>query len=76
VDLGCTNHISFERNKFEKFHKHRKNEVVIGDNLMLEVQGIGSVFMHRKVVEDVLFVPKLGMNILFIIQIAWKGYTF
>ena len=32
VDSGCTNHMSFERNTFENFHKHRKDGVVIGDN--------------------------------------------
>jgi len=76
VNLGCTNHMSFERNKFENFHKHRKNAIVIRDNSMLEVQGIGIVLMHGKVIEGVLFVPKLGINLLSVIQIARKGYTF
>jgi len=62
--------MSFERNKFENFHKHRKDAIVIGNNSMIEVQGIGSVLLHEKVIEDVLFFPKLGMNLLSIIQIA------
>ena len=70
VDSSCTNHTSFERNKFENFHKHRKDAIVIGNNSMIEVQGIGSVLLHEKVIEDVLFFPKLGMNLLSIIQIA------
>ena len=43
---------------------------------LLEVEGIGSVLLHGKVIENVLFVPKLGMNLLSVIQFVRKGYTF
>jgi len=49
---------------------------VIGDNSTLEVQGIGSVRIHEKVLDDVLYVPKLRMNLLSVIQVARKGYWF
>jgi len=32
VDSGCTNHLCFENDKFENFHKYRKDTVVIGYN--------------------------------------------
>jgi len=76
VDSGCTNHIYFEKDKFQNFHKHRKDVVVIGDNLMLEFHRIGSILMHGKVIENVLYVPKLKMNLLSFIQVARKGYSF
>ena len=50
--------------------------VVIGDNSTLEVQGIGSVIIHRKVLDDMFYVPKLRMNLLSVIQVARKGYSF
>lgn len=69
VDLGCTTHMSFKRNKFENFHRHKKDALVIGNNSMLEVQGIGSILMHGKMIEDVIFISKLGMDLLLVIQI-------
>jgi len=76
VDSGCTNHMCFEKVKFENFHEYRKNPVVIGDSSFLKVQGIGNVLLQGKVLENVIYVPKLTMNLLFIIQIARKGYSF
>jgi len=49
---------------------------VIGDSSVLEVQGIGSVLLQGKVLENVLYVPKFTMNLLFVIQVARKGYSF
>jgi len=76
VDSGCNNHLCFEKEKFENFHKYRKDVVVIGDNSTLEFQGIGSVRIHGKVLDDVLYVLKLRMNLLSVIQVARKGYSF
>ena len=72
VDSRCTNHLCFENDNFENFHKYRKDAVVIGDNSILEVQGIESVLIHRKVLENVLYIPKLVMNLLSIIQVVRK----
>jgi len=55
----------FEKTKFEKFHKYRKDVVVIGDNLFLEFQGIGSVLIHGMILENVLDAPKLKINLIF-----------
>ena len=76
IDSGCTNHMCFERAKFENFHKYRKDAVVIGDNSILEVQGIGSVLIQRMILENILDVPKLTMNLLSVIQVARKRYSF
>ena len=48
---------------------------MIGDNSILEVQRIGSVLIHEKILENVLYVPKLRMNLLFVIQVI-KRYSF
>ena len=66
----------FEKAKFENFHKYIKDGIVIGDNSILEVQGIRSVLIHKKVLENALYVPKLNMNLLFVIQVARNGYSF
>ena len=66
----------YEKNKFENFHKYKKDVVVIGDNSVLDVQGIGSVMIHGKVPDNVFYVPKLRMNLISIIQITRKGYSF
>ena len=76
VDSRCTNHMCYEKNKFENFHKYKKDAVVIGDNSILDVQGIGSVMIHRKVLDNVFYVPKLRMNLIFVIQITRKRYSF
>ena len=66
----------FEKDKFKIFHKYRKDAIVIGDNSIIEVQGIRSVLLHGKFIENVLYVPKLNMNLIFVIQVARKGYSF
>lgn len=45
VDFGCTNHMYFEKVKFENFHKYRKYAIVMDDNSVLEFEGIGSVLL-------------------------------
>ena len=72
IDFGCTNYLCFEKAKFGNFHKYRKYVVMIGDNSILEVQGIESVLIHVKGLENVLYVPKLMMNLLYIIQVTRK----
>ena len=62
----------YERNKFENFHKYKKDAFVIDDNSTLNVQGIGSVLIHKKVLENVLYIFKLRMNFLSMIQITRK----
>jgi len=68
----CTNHLCFEKKKFENFHKYKKDAVVIGDSFTLEVQGIESVLIHGKVLDNVLYILMLRMNLLFVIQVARK----
>jgi len=57
----------FEKDKFENFHKYRKDEIVISDNSILEVQGIGSLWLQGRILENVLYMPKLTMNLLSVI---------
>jgi len=76
VDFGCINHPCFEKDKFENFHKYKKYAIVLGDNSILEVQGIGSVLIHMKVLDNVLYVFNLRINLLSMIQVAKKGYSF
>jgi len=57
----------FEKVKFENFHKYRKDAIMIGDHSILEVQGSESVLLQGKVLENVLYVPKLSMKLLSII---------
>jgi len=76
VDSGCTNHLCFEKEKFENFHKYNKDAVVIGNNSTFEFQEIGSVMIHKKVLDDVLYIPKHRMNLLSVIQVTRKRILF
>lgn len=67
VESECTNHLCFKNNKFENFHKHRKDAIMISDNSILKLQGIESMLIHGRVFEIVLYVFKLCMNLLSII---------
>lgn len=66
----------YEKTKFENLHKYKKDAVVIGDNSTLDVQGIMSVLIHMKILKNMLYVPKIMMNLLSVIQVARKGYLF
>lgn len=65
-----------KKDKFKNIYKYKKYAIMIGNNSILEVQGIESVLFHRKVLENMLYIPKLGMDLLFAIQVTRKGYSF
>ena len=75
IDSGCTNHMCFEKHKFETLRKHKANSVIIGDNSKLKVEGIGLVLISEKVVDDVLFVPSLRRNLISVLQISREGFS-
>lgn len=75
-DSRYINRLCFEKDEFEIFYKYRKDSVMISDNSILEVQGIKSVLIHDKAFDNVLSIPKLRMKLVFIIQVARKGYSF
>lgn len=43
INYGCMNHMCFENKNFENFHKYKNDAIVIGDNSILEFQGIGVI---------------------------------
>ena len=39
IDSGCTNHMCYEKSKFENFHKYKKDAIVIDDILSSMFKG-------------------------------------
>ena len=75
IGSGCTNHMCFNKDKFQNLHKHKNDFFVIGDDTKIEFEGIGNIIIEGILFEDVLYVPKLRKNLISVFQICKKGHT-
>ena len=63
IDNGCTNHMTYDKEFFEKLRDIEVKRVRIDNGEHLEVKGEGTIvitsYEGTKFIPDVLFVPKL-----------------
>ncbi|XP_022974382.1 uncharacterized protein LOC111473053 [Cucurbita maxima] len=78
INSGCTNHMTYNKEFFEKLRDIEDKRVRIGNGERLEVKGKGTVaitsYEDTKFISDVLFVPKIDQNPLSVGQLLDKGY--
>jgi len=77
LDSGCSNHMCGKRELFSQFDNNFREQVKLGNNTSLNVQGKGNIRMEIngiiQVITDVFFVPDLKNNLLSIGQMQEKG---
>ncbi|GKC21964.1 retrovirus-related pol polyprotein from transposon TNT 1-94 [Tanacetum coccineum] len=69
IDSGCSSHMCRSRSLFVDLDTSKKLTVRLGDDRQVQVEGKGSIVIDttdskKKVLHDVLFVPKLADNML------------
>ena len=79
LDTGCSNHMTSHREWLIDLDETRRSTVKFADDRTLDIEGIGSVAIHRKdgrtaIIEDVLYVPGMTCNLLSIGQLIQKGF--
>lgn len=83
IDPGSAASAHMSPDIFSSFVKFSESKVIVADNTKLQVKGSGTVNIPLLVndetrivaAEDVLYVPKLSINLLSIPKIAEKGFT-
>ncbi|KAE8914032.1 hypothetical protein PF005_g12133 [Phytophthora fragariae] len=81
IDSGCSQHISFAKERFEDLQPCG-GIVTIANNATAQVEDAGTVKLHAKdsegklqqlVMSDVLYIPELRKNLISVTQLAQKG---
>ncbi|KAG6508607.1 hypothetical protein ZIOFF_033983 [Zingiber officinale] len=77
VDSGCTHHMSYDEKSFANLDRSFCAKVKIGNGDYIDVEGRGDVVVDglkgRKLISDVLYVPKIDQNLLSVGQLVQKG---
>jgi hypothetical protein len=78
VDLGATRHIFYDLSVFHKLESIARTTVKLGDESTANCAQIGEVVLHmfdgrRLRLTEVLYVPRLAINLLSVSQLAGKG---
>jgi hypothetical protein len=79
LDIGASNHMTGDRQKFKEIDSSITGKVSFGDGSGVDIQGLGSiVFQGRNgeqwVLSDVYFIPKLRANLISLGQLTEIGY--
>ena len=78
IDSECTNHLTYDKEFFEKLGDTEVKRVRIDNGEHLEVKGKGTVaitsYEGTKFIPYILFVPKIDQNLLSVGQLLDKGY--
>lgn len=78
LDNGASNHMTGNRNYFEKLNEKITGQVRFGDDSRIEIKGKGSILFitkdgKRKILTDVYFIPDLRRNIISLGQATESG---
>ena len=78
LDSGCTRHMTFDRGHFIDYQKD-DGTVTIADGKVLQIRGRGTIAVpiqgKKTQITGVLYVPKIGFNLLSISQLAERGMS-
>ncbi|XP_017420400.1 uncharacterized protein LOC108330427 [Vigna angularis] len=79
LDLGCSNHMTCNRDWLVNFAETERSMVKFADESTSKVERVGDVVIRRKngsrvILTSVLFVPAIRYNLLSIGQLIQKGF--
>ncbi|CAJ2637099.1 unnamed protein product [Trifolium pratense] len=80
LDTGCSNHMTGHRDWLIRFDQSKKSTVRLADNSSIQAMGTGDMVIKRSngdsaVIEEVLYVPGMGCNLLSVGQLIEKGFS-
>ncbi|RDX93043.1 hypothetical protein CR513_24745, partial [Mucuna pruriens] len=80
LDIGCSNHMTSNRDWLVDFNPNVTTSVRFADNSTILAEGIGKVMITRKngkttYMHDVLYIPSMKNNLLSLGQLLEKGFT-
>ncbi|XP_074323095.1 uncharacterized protein LOC141660036 [Apium graveolens] len=78
IDNGASNHMTGQREKFEKLDKTVKGEVKFGDGFIVKIEGKGTIRImckngETRLLYGVYYIPTLRSNIISLGQLSEEG---
>lgn len=79
LDSSCNNHMTGNKDLFSSFDSTVKNKVKLGDDHLVNVQGMGTVSVlsknnEKKCIREVYYVQGLKHNLISVGQLSQHGY--
>ena len=75
IDSGCTNHMTPNEGMFVNLNTNINVPIRVGNGSVLLSKGKGDIALKgKRIIKDVLLVPKLGKNLLSVPQMITNGY--
>jgi hypothetical protein len=80
LDTGCSNHMTGQKKWFSKLDESIKSDVKFADHTTIIAEGVGDVMIHGKdgkksYISNVLYVPRMKINLLSLGKLLGKGNT-
>lgn len=66
INSGCTNHISNSKSLYITLYLDYNDVLIVGDKSQIIVEGIGNVRIGKNILNEVLYVPNLATNIIYV----------
>ena len=73
IDSGASNHMAASRESFSSFQSFDGPTIQMGNNSKVKTKGKVSIQLEHGRFKDVLFVPSLDSNMLFVYQMTHTG---
>ena len=73
IDLGASNHMVSSKESFSSLQLTDGPSIHMGDDTQLEGEGKGSIKLEHGVFKNVLYVPSVEENLLFVYHITHTG---
>ena len=79
VDSGASRHMTGNRGILTSYRKKFTTQVELGDDSTYKIEGVGSTSLQLDSgtvlhIDDVLYVPGLKKNLLYVVGLEGKGY--
>ena len=73
IDSGASNHMVSSKESFSSLDLSRGPSIHMGDDSQIPAVGKGSIKFEHGVFKNVLYVPSLAANLLFVYQMTHTG---
>ena len=73
IDLGASNHMVASRESFSSLQNTDGLSIHMGDDTQIRAEGKGSIKLKHGVFKNLLYVPSLAANLLYVYQMTHTG---
>ena len=72
IDSGASRHMASMQYSFSSIHPYSGPSILMGDDSKIQAKGVGSIDLEDGYLNNVLFVPDLTMNLLYVYKMTHR----